>query len=378
MEMEAGVFDPLASAESGGARAEGGKKKAAAPLIEFFGPTELAAYVEPAGHVLLGDYVLQRGAMTLLLGAPGVGKSRAALWLAAKGAVGEGSWFGLPLRASFRSLVIQNENGMPRLARDFRALQLPAEARDSIRVCTPPPLGMQFGEVAFRAALKAEVLRFEPSLVILDPWNSVCLDSMERDFQEGLGHVREVLASVALPPALLVVHHLRKPRADDRARGRSLVNLGAGSYTLNSTARATLVLQAASDAVEDQRVVFNVAKANDSVSPWPARTAWRLHPEGFEAVVDFDWAAFDGEESREGKIRAEHIREVLRGGAWINLSDARRALEVAAGCGHSAAYDAFKPGSKFAELFERDKDGRSERVRARQEVAAALTPGAFR
>lgn len=67
----------------------------------------------------------------------------------------------------------------------------------------------------------------------------------------------------ALAAACLILHHLRKPRPDDRHRGRSLANLLSGSYVLVSFCRSVLVMQPASDDTEDTRVVITPAKNND-------------------------------------------------------------------------------------------------------------------
>ena len=67
-------------------------------------------------------------------------------------------------------------------------------------------------------------------------------------------------------PALLIVHHLRKPRDGDKNRGRSMAYLVAGSYAINTWARAVLTLQPATDAEDDPHVVLTVAKCNDRLN----------------------------------------------------------------------------------------------------------------
>jgi hypothetical protein len=96
-------------------------------------------FKEPEGHNLVGDYHIQRGAIAVLAGAPGVGKRRAALWLAIQGARGEGDWFGLPVHCQFRTLMLQNENGLVRLHHDFEEIKLPAAFDSWLRVSSPHP-----------------------------------------------------------------------------------------------------------------------------------------------------------------------------------------------------------------------------------------------
>jgi RecA-family ATPase len=246
------------------------------------------------GGGLLADGLLQRGELTLLLGCPGVGKMHAALWLAGIGARGYGDWFGHPVRSSFRTLVVQRDMGSTRLARALRALNLPEASMDSIRVSTVPDTIMRFDVPMVYKTFKAEVKRFQPDLVIINPSNI---------FEEGgsglvqIARVRKALKAADVPPALLFVHHLRKPRVNARHR-RGKIFSQTVFYTMSSTAREACVLNYASDAVEDSRVVFSVVKSDGPFYPGPPRTAWRPQPEGFEAVADFDWESFDREEAR--------------------------------------------------------------------------------
>lgn len=94
----AGEFDPLADETHlpqvpGDIEAPREKKdmdRKPRPLLEFFSPSQLRAYEPPGDAVLLGDYHLQRGGISVLAGPPGCGKSRATLWLAALGATAIG------------------------------------------------------------------------------------------------------------------------------------------------------------------------------------------------------------------------------------------------------------------------------------------------
>ena len=80
------------------------------PLIEFRKPSQLKAFVPPAGSVLVGDCHIVRGSVFVIGGAPGVGKSRAGVALAEAGATGL-DWFGLKVHRKFKTMIIQNENG---------------------------------------------------------------------------------------------------------------------------------------------------------------------------------------------------------------------------------------------------------------------------
>lgn len=74
-----------------------------------------------------------------------------------------------------------------------------------------------------------------------------------------------------------------------------------------------LVMQPASDDVEDVRVVMTTAKNNDGQHG--KRSAWERKAGWFEPVKDFDFTAFDsGGAKREAKVREEHLREVFEDG----------------------------------------------------------------
>ena len=147
MTQDRTVYDPLQDSAADGATtvngsASNGSSAVKPPkFLEFHSPSQLRAFREPEGHNLVGDYHVQRGAITVLAGAPGVGKSRATLALAIRGAYGEGDWFGLPVHCQFRTLMLQNENGLVRLHHDFEEIKLPAAFDSWLRVSSPPPLG---------------------------------------------------------------------------------------------------------------------------------------------------------------------------------------------------------------------------------------------
>lgn len=365
-----GEFDPLAGDESapsaptkdsghddGPAEATPAKseRKPREKLIHFYTPSQLKAYEPPPNQCLVGDYHLQRGAPSVMAGPPGCGKSRAALWLAILGARGKGNWFGMEVRSQFRTLILQNENGLTRLHRDIGELPTLEGLDDWLRISAPPSYGLALQNPMFRDELKVTMREFAPHLLIVDPWNACVRDAMEKDFQEGFTRLREVLAESANEPACLILHHLRKPKNDDRHKGRNLAHLLSGSYVLTSVARSVMVMQPASDDTEDARVVVTCAKNNDG--ELGARSAWRRCTGMFEPAHDFDWESFDGGSSgqRESKVQEEHIRELFGNGlGTMKLGEAAQALMKSAGVGRSVAYAALKTeDGRFAHLLFR-------------------------
>ena len=365
--LRLGQFDPLAAVDvqpvtSGGngkekTTAGRGEKKSRKPLIEFYSPSQLKNYVVPPDQCLVGDFHLQRGAPSVLAGPPGCGKSRATLWLAILGAKGSGKWFGMPVHCRFKTLIIQSENGLARLHRDFEQITNVTDLDDWIRISSFPGYrGFEFSNPNFREDVKAMLREFKPELVIIDPWNACVRDSMEKDFLEGFERLREIMAEV--PNATcLIIHHLRKPRAEDRHKGRSLANMLSGSYVLVSMARSVMVMQPATDDTEDARVVFTPSKNNDG--ELGARSAWNREASLFEPVLDFNFEEFDGGEAkREPKVREEHLRTLFEdGGRSLVLKTAVAELQELAGVGRTAAYDALKlDGGRFSNLLTKDSN----------------------
>ena len=216
-------------------------------LVPWHSPAELAAMDIPPGTNMLGDWHMQRGMFHVLAGPSGVGKSRADMQLAIQAARGGGEWMGLPLHGRFRSVILQNENGVARLHRTFAQFRDVADFSDWIRISGPPKLGFQLTNAAFRAELCAMMRDFAPHILHIDPLNGVLRESQERDVGEMFNYVREIMAASPENPACVLVHHLRKPKNDDKQRGRGLVNLLAGSYQIFSVPRSVFVLQSASD-----------------------------------------------------------------------------------------------------------------------------------
>ena len=110
-------------------------------MIRFYTPSELRAYMPEANTVLVGDSHISKGEVVVLGGEPGVGKSTAATELAFCGATGK-DWFGLPVHAKFKTMIIQTENSRHRLKQEFLARCADSYLDDWIFVSEPPPYGL--------------------------------------------------------------------------------------------------------------------------------------------------------------------------------------------------------------------------------------------
>lgn len=316
------------------------------PLIEFRTPSQLKAFVPPAGSVLVGDCHIVRGVVFVIGGAPGVGKSRAGVALAEAGATGF-EWFGLTVHRKFKTMIIQNENGEHRLKNEFSELN--TEQLDPwVRVCVPPPFGLTFDREDFRALLSKEIADFGPDVILLDPWNAVARDDKAADYLETFDVVRSVIPAGDSAPALGIVAHTRKPKADERTSGRGLLATLAGSYVLGSVPRCAFVMQAASDDPEDRRVVWTCCKNNDG--EMGARSAWVRSNGLFAPVADFDWDAFEsaGRSDRTTITEADMAAVFENGAKRRKPADAAKLLMAEPiGAGRTAAYAAIKLDGRF-------------------------------
>jgi len=338
---ESGVYDPLADEKLGtGTKAEGEPEKR--KFLHFYKPSELAAYTVPDDVPLIGDLHLFRGGIFVLGGAPGVGKSFALSQLAISGATGQ-DWFGLPVHRQFKTMILQAENGMVRLASEYQVHCATTGLDEWVRVSSDVDT-FAFEDVNFCAEFRAEVAAFAPDVVVLDPWNRAARDSMEKDFRAAFDAILSCLPSGDERPALMIVAHTRKPRMGEKVNGRGLLNLLSGSLVLGSIPRAGFILQAASDAPEGNEFVFCCCKNNNG--PLGASTAWKREGVKFVGPLqEFDWDAFNngatGAAGKNAKIEESHLETIFDGGEkWLSKGEAVGALEKLTGAKRSAVYAA--------------------------------------
>jgi hypothetical protein len=273
-------------------------------MIEVLRPSQILAYKPPADLVLVGDYHLVRGTVVVVGGPPGVGKIRSTLALAEAGAT-QYEWFGLTVHIQFKTLIIQNENGLFRLQREIEEIGEPL-LEEFLRVCPPPPYGMCFWKQEFRDQLKRAADDFGPHAVALDPWNAIARDERAKDYLESFEIIRNVFPQGESGPVIVIAAHTRKPTVGERANGRALLNLLAGSYVLGSVPRVVFVMQHASDDVTEERIVWTCCKNNDGKDL--QRSAWVRQNGLFVPVHGFDWTSWD--EGEKGQLFS--IQDVVK------------------------------------------------------------------
>ena len=317
--------------------------------VEVLKPSEIKAYEPPPGTVLVGTNHIVRGSAFVIAGPPGVGKSRATVALGEAGATLY-EWFGLSVHCNFRTLIVQSENGRYRLKQEFALLD-EAVLDPYLRITPPPPFGLCFGKAEFRDQLKAQMEIFTPDVVLLDPWNAVSRDDKQKDYLESVDLVRDVVPASEHGPALGIVAHTRKPQPGERANGRALLNLIAGSYVLTSVPRCVWVLQSASDDVAENRVVITCCKNNDG--ELGARSVWVRDNGLWTRVSEFDWDEWDNPtppSKRDKAITAEQMAAVFNGGS-LTRKEAVDKLKALTGKKQATCYNATGADSPFEQLY---------------------------
>jgi hypothetical protein len=264
------------------------------------------AYEPPQNLVLVGDHHIVRGDVFVIAGPPGVGKSRATLAFAQAGAI-KAVWFGLATHCLYKTLIIQNENGRYRLKRELGEIN-ESKIEEHLRICPPPPFGLCFWKNEFRDQVKRYAEEFAPEAVLFDPWNAIARDDKARDYLETFDIIRDVFPQGDDGPVIGISCHTRKPTTGERANGRELLNLLAGSYVLGSVPRCVFVMQHASEDVNENRVVWTCCKNNDG--ELGARSVWERRNGLFVQVHNFDWSSWD-EGEKEGLFTLEDLREIF-------------------------------------------------------------------
>lgn len=202
---------------------------------------------------MIGRRWLCKGHSCLVVGPSGVGKSTLTMQVAVSWAIGIAPFGIAPVRP-LKQLIIQAENDDGDLAE-----QLQATIKANPKWATPQAAkmlndGLVFVRdtvhtgIEFVQRLQTLIDQHRPDVVWIDPLLSYIGDDVgdqavaSRFLRNWLGPVLESTGVV-----LMVVHHVRKPRADDVGRtGVDLQYLAAGSSELVNWARAVIYLDGSS------------------------------------------------------------------------------------------------------------------------------------
>lgn len=282
--------------------------------LKLWRVNELLSYTPDRSLALVGDNEIRKGyeGVTLLAGPGSSGKSLAVSSLALAGAIGSGSWMGRTVHRQFRTLIIQAENGATRLKKEVEALQAKhpgINLHDFIIISDPPEGGIPFHKSDFRASLRRHVEALKPDCVIIDPWSHVAVEDAAKDVVDKIAEIRSCFPPGDACPALLIVAHTKKPRAEDVKKGRALAYLISGSVALVNTARCVFMLLPWSEDVTDDRIYWSCCKLNDGAMYPPS--VWRRR---FGAFFEHDGETDPtqwGEEPDSNEERRAVTREML-------------------------------------------------------------------
>jgi hypothetical protein len=300
--------------------------------IEQFKPNP-DLYVVGNGHIMKG-----KDRLHLIVGYAGVGKSRAANYLAYCGATGN-RWFDYDIKTPFKTLFIQTENGKARLQHDYEGLF--TDLRGKV-FFADLPTGTHFNEEWFRDQLKEIIKQNGIGMVILDPWTNVAPDLNHKEYSKAVELVLGCMPDEEENcPAIVVVAHLRKPDSGTkRKQGIELMHEVMGSQTLTSRSRFVLVMERANPTdPQDNRVVVTCAKNNDS--PEAPRSCHRRGKATFEEVLDFDWSEYD--EGAKSAARSTYtlsdVVDLLKPGEDVSSAEWKQRAATSLGISQSRFYD---------------------------------------
>jgi hypothetical protein len=287
-----------------------------APALRIWTMEELEKFTPDPRLRLVGDNELTMGyeGIAVIAGPGSSGKSLCAMSLALAGAKGDGFWMGRKVHRQFKTLFIQAENGAVRLKAERDAMQKlnpKVNIKDNIFISDPPEGGLPFHNADFRRAVREQVSKLKPGLVVIDPWSQVASEDAAKDVVEKLGEIRSCFPTGADCPCLLIIAHTKKPRAEDVRRGRGLTYMVSGSVALPNTARTVYVLLPWSDDTTDDRIYWTCSKLNNgemyAPSVWHRR--FGTHFEHDPNTDPTTWGAVDDEDRERHKVTEAMLRD---------------------------------------------------------------------
>lgn len=309
--------------------------------ITFISPKEARDYDLDKGDILIGNSHITRGSTTVIGGAAGVGKSRAAMALAVAGAT-QSDWFGLKVHTEFRTLIIQAENSISRLKSEMS--DLPNSLDNYLRISTPPSCGLAFRDPQFKSGVEEMCEDFMPDLVVIDPWNRVAKADDHREYRDAWDNIFECFPDPK--PAIVIVAHTRKPKDGGGRDGRDLLHELSGSLLLGSVARSVFVLKAATNDTVDDRVIWENPKNNDGAMT--ERSVWHRRNGLFAPCKDFDWDSYDKPEESKNQIRLQDLEVLFDSGkSSYKRKEAVDELMDLTGKSKTACYEALSANGKF-------------------------------
>ena len=301
-------------------------------LLNFRKPSWFANYTPPNNVELVGNNHIQRGAMSVLAGPPGIGKSLATTSLAIAGANGT-EWFGLKVHNKFKTMILQAENSNSRLRGEYINREN-IHLDPWLRISEPPRLGFDFDSFDFRKALKEQITEFKPDLVIFDPWNHIAEDDNIQAYNKAFESVMDVCPTGPENPATMIVAHTRKPDREKKAKGKELMHEISGSHKLYSLPRSAIMLQPQGDGA----VHVECCKNNDGETG--SLGTWKYQNSSFRPYCSIDLSAIP-----DKTITLVDLEEILTE-PMKNAELVKRLMDQT-GMSKASCYEAIKKHSNY-------------------------------
>jgi RecA-family ATPase len=152
--------------------------------------SEILAYEDDPRDILLSNGYIEKGAPFVICGPPGIGKSRLALQLAIKSALGQG-FLGWETQADdIKWALLQNENGQRRLKADLRVMvqDMTTKERESLdrhilihSIVTDVDGHLDLSDPEARKRVREVVQDYKPGVVIGDPLTAFGVGDLNTD-----------------------------------------------------------------------------------------------------------------------------------------------------------------------------------------------------
>ena len=329
-------------------------------VLHTYTVDEVLAYEPPKGADLIEEGFIELGETALLYGPPGSFKGFIVGDLQLCGARGRGKWLGFEVKAQFASLWLNCENGRKRLKNQFTGMDLPPEAREFIHVTGIPDI-LSLSNQELMEDIREDIITKNIRLLIVDTVSNFCGDEQARDFSAFFDNVHRLFVGLEIKPAVLLIHHSRKPKAEDKS-GRALLNLISGHQTIQRRSRTIIYAGRVTEGFKEMRVAVVALKVSNNGELEGEKIAVQLNQKhAMEEIPDFDWSIWeksdeggDGQRKDKSKIRLEHLQEVFKGGA-LTRTEAGKRLEELTGAGRSAISEAFN--KRFVDMLDRTGGG---------------------
>lgn len=321
------------------------------PFIRVITPKKARDFVADPADSMVGEGLIDRGMIITIGGKPGIGKSRLLTTLAVAGARGNGNWMGYPVRCQWRTLLLQTENSGKRLSNEYSCV--PEKFDSHILVSDLLSYGLAFDRPEFRRELRAIYERWPFTMLGIDPWNDVTSEEGQSDYKQSLQNIKACFFGLPVRPAIVIIAHLRKAGRDSNGKpksGREILDELSGSLALGSESRTVFSVQQVTPSMDDPRIVFDVAKANDCEPEWlkefGTRSAWNRANAAFEKT-EVDWETYDNPGKPNNRaITPEMLFEVFGSETVLSRATIVKRMMEKFGAKDSSVYAALPGGTR--------------------------------